>query len=617
MPISVEQIVATYDSRKAERGDLINRMLDISRHYNNQIVIPLPEIAKAEAPAVANFFAQGIDAYGMRIASVLPDIEVPNRRPGVKSAERLAATRRRAAYGFWEATDYKRVQRQRSRWLVGYGSAPVRIAPNKTTGQPHWYPRDPLASFPSDGERLDMTPENAVFEYPRTFGWLRRRYGNEINLSAIRVHDRGGRKEKPKDEERISLLEWCDADETVLVATGKGSLDAHTVRAEYGVGEATITYISGRGRAPDRWAVLLKRSRNKAGVCPVIVPGRITLGQPKGQFDDNIGLFQQMAMLQAMEVSAIAEAIWPDIWFVHDTPGSGSIIRTADGRRGEIGEAEGGQFTPVQIQPGIQTNTQIDRLERNMRIQSGITPDIGGESGSNIRTGRRGDQILSAAMDFPIQEAQETFATAGKYELAVAAAVDEAYFGSKQKSFYVSWPKAKGHLDYTPKKLWTEKDFLVSYAFAGADAARLNVEIGAMIQQEVISKETARRKHPYVEDPDFEEGQIIAESLDRAILAAMQTQANDGSLPLMDVALIKKYVRDGCEIDEAVLKAQEAAQQRQATPVPEGDPAAMPGLSMPGMGAEAPPSVAPPEPSFQNMIQSLRGLTTMRRAAGG
>ena len=68
---------------------------------------------------------------------------------------------------------------------------------------------------------------------------------------------------------------------------------------------------------------------------------------------------------------------------------------------------------------------------------------------------RRGDSILSAVVDFPIQEAQTLLAKSLEAENRIAVAIDKAYYGNDRKSFYVNWRGAPGMLDYVPNKIFT------------------------------------------------------------------------------------------------------------------------------------------------------------------
>ena len=74
---SAEEIVSLHVSRVQSRGGYLGRMKEISRHYNNEVTVPLPELDANEKPAVANLLAQGIDQFSLRVASVMPDIDYP------------------------------------------------------------------------------------------------------------------------------------------------------------------------------------------------------------------------------------------------------------------------------------------------------------------------------------------------------------------------------------------------------------------------------------------------------------------------------------------------------------------------------------------------------------
>jgi hypothetical protein len=56
---------------------------------------------------------------------------------------------------------------------------------------------------------------------------------------------------------------------------------------------------------------------------------------------------------------------------------------------------------------------------------------------------------------------------------------------------------------------------------------------------------------------------------------------------------------------EAIQAAQKRAQERQAAAAPVGSPETMPGLAMPGMGAEQPMGSA--EPSVNDLLSQLGG----------
>ncbi len=100
-----------------------------------------------------------------------------------------------------------------------------------------------------------------------------------------------------------------------------------------------------------------------------------------------------------------------------------------------------------------------------------------------------------------------------------------------------------------------------------------------------------------VADPELERDRIVAETMESALLASIQQQASDPNGPYQpdDLAYLTKLVLvENAPIYDAVERTQKRAQERQATPAPAPEmlggmpPEAMPGLAMPGMGAEQP-----------------------------
>jgi hypothetical protein len=581
---SASEILELFEQRKRSHGPVIARMAELKEHYNNDVVLPLPELVdQGEKAAVANLINMGVDQLGMRIASTMPDIRYLPTKPGKEASEERARKRRLATLGWWEENELNIKMRRRARWLIAYGSAPVVIRPDYKRQLPKWHLRDPLTTYPAPTEDPDdMCPDDVIFSYKRTAGWLREMYGEKLGrLRAPRA---------PRDQ-KYQILEYMDAEEIVLLVTGEADTD-HT--------RAT-------GLPASSAVVELDRIPNKCGYCPAVVPGRVTLDQPMGQFDAMTGLYQQQALLMALEVHAVKKGVFPDTWLIARPNEQPDIIEAASGIDGIVGVVKGGDLKWVNEQPGYQTFPTIDRLERAQRLSGGIPSELGGEAASNIRTDRRGQSIMSAVIDFPVQEAQNVFARSLKWETKLAIATDKANWGDTPKSFFVSWMGAKGQVDYTPNKDF-ENDFcFISYSFAGTDANGLMITLGQAMASELLSTRSAQELHPLVDDPEEEHDRILSEGLERALMSSLQTQVADPNSPWqpMDVARVMMLVKSNqLELAEAITKVQEEKQAAQATPVPPDDPAAQPGLAPPGMGAEQPSEAAGPPP-LQDLLARL------------
>ena len=297
----------------------------------------------------------------------------------------------------------------------------------------------------------------------------------------------------------------------------------------------------------------------------------------------------------ALEVIAVQKGVFPDTWLVGRAGETPQIVNPADGLTGEVGVIRGGELRDMQMQPGYMTNPAIDRLERAQRLTAGIPPEFGGESTTNIRTGRRGDAVLSAVVDFPVQEAQRIMARSLQEENEIAINMSKTYAGNKGKSFYVTTKNAKGRVDYVPNTNFDSTDNVVVYSQAGADINNLVIGGGQRVGMGTMSKRSFMAIDPLVEDPEFEHDAVVSEQLEQALLVSIQQQASEGVIPPADLARIMELVSTNqLELVEAVEKVQKEAQERQAEQVDAAAPEAQPGLAAPGMGAESRSIAAPP-----------------------
>jgi hypothetical protein len=549
-------------------------MRHIRDHYNGDVIVPLPEIDSTEASAVANLLAQGLDQTAMRIASVTPDIVCPPEDESSKQAQKFAAIRRKALFGWWQNSRIDMQLAKRARHLIGYANTIVQIRFDQEKGCPTWHVRDPLTAYPSNLRGVtDMTPADCVFGYEKSYGWIRRQYPE----AALRFA--GGVSDAPLDTDRpIELIEYVDHEEYVLVAVRNPA-------------ESVGMYSRNSDTGPV--VAELERVPNLTGVCPVVVSQRISLDEPNGQFDGILGMYQQQAKLMALEVIAVQKGIFPDTWLIGRAGEQPNIINAANGLTGEVGVIRGGDLRDMQLQPGFMTNPAIDRLERAQRLTAGVPAEFGGESTSNIRTGRRGDAVLSAVVDFAVQESQRILARSLETENKIAIDMAKSYAGNKSKSFYVSMGKVKGKVDYVPNKHFTTDDNVVSYSHAGADINNLVIAGGQRLQMGTMSKESFMKIDPLVEDVEAERDAVTSEQLEQSLLAGLQQQAASGAIPPSDIARIIDLVKaDKEELAGAVEKVQREAQERQAEMVSPTSPEAQSGIAQPGAGAEA--MAAPP-----------------------
>ena len=582
---TVEEIVELYKDRVDTQGPILRQMREVRQLANGDVIVPLNELDRNTKSSVANLLVQGLDQMSMRVASTMPSPYFPALREGQDRSMKLARDRKRAMLAIWDQNRMSMKMRQRARHLLAYSNSPVYLKPNFDKRLPEWQLRNPLDTFAAPRIDIDNpVPDNVIFTYHRPYRWLMQNYGVLLN-GTLRVAN-------PGQDTLFTILEYVCANEIVTIAMGS---------------EKSSDPLTGQ-TFPGQQAVELSRVINRTGMPLVVMPQRITLDKPRGQFDGLLGMYYTRARLQALTEIAIERGIFPDEYLVSRPGENAEIIQIADGKTGQLGVVKGGDITQLQTNPGYKTDVALDRLERQERLEGAIPAEFGGESGTNIRTGRRGESILSATVDFRVQEAQELFASSLVEEDKIAIAIEKAYWGNASKSFYI--PGTGGGMkDYTPNKMWETDFHYVSYSASGADINNLVISLGQRLGTGLMSKESAREADPMISDPELERDRIVAEAIESALLQSVQAQAADPNGPYQpdDLAFIAEQVASNkMSLPQAIQAAQKRAQERQATPAPTGAPETMPGLSPAGVGMEQ-PMEAPAPSGIEGLLAQLGG----------
>ena len=603
----VAEILDLYRTRKLLYEPLHAKMRVIQNIYNGTAEIPLPDIERVEMPSVPNLLAQGVDQMASRITSVTPQVQFSSMKPGIRRYDRRASDASRVVTGWWESDKLMMKMKQRGRRLIAYGMSPVVVRWDFEEHRPTWQVRHPLETFPStDLEPGCVTPTDCIFQFQRSVAWLNiNGYGTQV----ARLVD--GYNEV-KHDAQVTVIEYIDHEETVLIATGY-----YPDTTFYG------------DRTNGLKGIELERFENFGDDIPVVIPTRLTLDAMTGQFDNMIGMYYMQAKLMALETIAVEKGIFPDTYLVSRQGEMGRFIDGPwDGRTGKVNIIAGGDIKDVQSQPGYMSTQTIDRLERAQRVTAGIPAEFGGESGSNIRTGRRGDAVLSAVIDYPVAEAQETFAFALEEENEVAIALAKRLDGSASRTIFVGTGNARRPVTYVANDTFEIDEHVVSYPASGTDMNQLIIGLGQRVGLGIMSKGTAATLDPFIDNPELEHDQIISEGLEQALVTGLQQQASTGAIPPLTLAKIMELVRnDKMELAEAMnkvtedaLKEQQAQQDGQPPTTP--DQAAAPGTvaAMAG-GVPDPAQTMPGMKTLGDMLgQTRRPAMTvqpMRGAARG
>lgn len=601
MAISVEEINSLLLERQAAKRPDLEVMRSVRDTYNGDVVIPLPEMDKSEKPAVANLVTVGLDQTAMRIASTQPNLYYPPVREGIKASEDLATSRIRANLGWWQVNRLPLMNRKRARHFVGYASTPVMLLPNTQWGCAEWKMQSPLDTFAAPTSDFgQFVPDDCIFLYTHTLLWLKKRYPDAAAMILKDSRD-------TKATTLIDIVEYKDGEETVLMAQSRVKIDPYHAYQTQGVP-----------------FVELKRIPNRIGVTPVVIPSRITLDKPMGQFDSQLGFYELEAKLTALNVIAVTRGIFPDTYLVGRAGEVPKFIDGPhDGRTGRVNIVSGGIIDVKTTPPSMATDQLADRLERAQRMQGSVPADMTGEAASNVRTGKRGDSIMAATIDFNIQEAQEILAAGAEEENKIAVAIAKSYFGNEKKSFYITSRNFKGDTIYTPNQIFENDNNTVTYSYAGADANSLIVGISQRRGAGQMSAETGMEIDPMISDVEREKDRIQSEQIENAVMQGFTQQVIAGTVPVTDAAKVALYRATGkMSFMEALNKVHEEAQARQAQVAPAGAAETQPGLSMPGMGAEQPSAPQGDQgPGLGSLLEALsssngRPNVTMKTKTG-
>lgn len=605
--LTIDGLLRLWNEREKAAGPRKARDRETLQMFEGELAVPLPEMDSLTRSAVANLLHQGGTAVAQRIASVEPAIKFPSG-PSAASQKR-ARNKTRALKGMWDENRLRLQRRQRARWLVYYASAPVVVRPAYKNGQWSivWEPRSALSAYPAPTPtHLDMTPRDTVFASTLAASQVEAAWPDRAGaVRSMRRYD----PQRPTDT-MVTLIEYCGPDEYICAVVGGRDLNDGYATPAY---DPNITAVAGT-----RYCVELERVENRIGRSYAIVPNSISLEQPLGNYEGMKGMYQMQAALMAKEYRYVSNTVDPAIWFVENDTG-GEIVTVADGPAGVVGHVRGGQLTPMNPPPGVATNMMIDRLERAQRLEGGVPADLGGESASNIRTGRRGQDILAAVLDFPIQEAQEVLAQSQWLEDRLAMDLAVETFPNLSRTW--------GGFEFTPSKTFERGEWHeVSYALAGTDADGQVIRIGQLVGTGLMSEDTGRELIPDIANPELEKDRVVASQIRKGILQEFMQPSQPGvpgGFDLVAKARVAQLVEDDkLELAEAILRVQREVQEQQSpelNPVSPGAPEAMPGIG----GASQQAGVAGAAPSLDGLSQLLAGLrspqqfSTPQEAAAG
>lgn len=607
-----EEVRAIALNLQSSRSPLIKHMMEIRRHYEADWVIPLAE-SKNEpqmATYIPSLITDTIDGLGMRSASVTPATYCPAKHGSAQSSAR-AETRRKIIHATYHRSAWPIKRRRHFRHLCAYDTASVWVKPNFLTNEVELNVRDPLFTFP------ELQSPEAV-KPPTYVAYIERYSGDQVRKMYPQTRtENGGPITPDRVDQMWDVFEWIDEEQILYGLLGPVEMSGEHIDEDW---------LHGRMQTHGPYMQLGPKIDNRAETCLAVVMQEVSLHSMGTRLNALLGNVEMQAKLMALEVDAQTRAIYPDLYALSNQHEQVSLLgggQWKDGRTGEINLLQGasaiGQLTQT---PDVRNQAMIDRLERNMRVSSGLSPQMGGESFGALRTGRALDAMLASSVDPRIQELHEVSAT---WMSKVNTAITKAYtgwFGRRRFEYFSGWPGDQGMVNFTPDVDVEVHENVVRYPIPGADVVQLTQILGSMLGSKTISRDTFQTLHPYIDDADQERSTIRREEIHEALMVGLQQQIASGQMPTTVVARLYKKVDEGTSLFDALIeiddeiRAEQAAAAAEAPP-PE-DPAAQLGLAAgPLAGAPGAAAAPPPEQPLAPQGAGVDMAAVLQGALGG
>lgn len=596
---------AVVQRRRMMDSPMKRAMVDIAERYNADFTIPLPDVeGEPEFPALsAAIIADAIDSAATRANDTTPGLMSPPIDPTAQNHKDRAHTRRRAWSATWFESQLPLRLARAYRQSFGYGTFCLMAVPDFERKRARIITRDPLLAYAEPmGPDEVRAPKDIGFVYGRSSSFLRKQYPESAALI---------QKWMRNEDDLWDVLEWIDGDQVMVGILGKRQPESYQRRTNvdgsvnYGIGVDT----------PMEQALLLRAYPNRAGMVPGCCPASVTLDRAVSSLKRIIPIVDLMNKIAALDFLAAERGVFPDRYVVGDGQGTPKIVGGTwqDGRTGNVNLLEDVKtIGELQTAPGPMTQQLLSMLERNARVSAGNPSVFQGEMSGSVRSGQTINQLGAFAVDPRIKEAHLIM----QYALQVAnegvAAIELGYWPARKYVVFSGWAGDNSHVSYVPEDIFTEtKQNIVQYPMPGMDVTSATIALAQLNGAKMMSRKTARNKHPLIDDGAVEEQQMMSEALGDAIEMASMQQVQAGTLAFSDLVAVQMKVDEGMTLGQAMVAQHKEAQQRQATEAPPPDqsqgqvasPEAQPGLNDPNAGGQMPPG-APPGP--ENMVGDQR-----------
>lgn len=600
------QAVQTISRLRDQDAPYRREMADIAMRYNGDFTIPLRDVeGEPTFPAIAaSIIADSIDSSATRANDTFPSIAVPALT--ASDFQRTQATnRKRAWYGHWHEDNIPIKLARAYRHLFGYGTFCTMVTPDHRLGRATIRVHDPLFAYPEPTQPDEIRPPHFIgMVYGRSPAELKAMFPEATAL--IDAHT-------THHDDLWDVLDWTDDGHLLpgvplkmVGILGRRYPDHRTRTSTQGV-PYPIT-VDG----PFDQAKLLRAYPNRAELVPGVCPSGVTLDRQNSALTKILPIVDLLNKAYALNFIASERDIFPDRYVIGVEGKTPRLVNGnwKDGRTGEVNLIQDATAVgQLRDTAGPLTQALLSNLERNARLSGGESSLSQGELSGSVRSGQTVNQLAGLSIDPQVKEAQHIMSYALASINESIARVEKGYFPSSKITLFSGWQADPDEITYTPTSLFDSIRNAVSYAMPGLDAQGASVALGQLLQLNLMSKATARAKHPLIDAGEMEEDQSIKELWKEGLAQMAIQQVQAGNMPLTSIVELNKLVQGGMDPIAAVSQVHDELQKLQASqppPQPDGTapPESQPGVNDPNAGGQAAPPGTPP-PSGAAGLQAV------------
>lgn len=604
------EVVDIINARMSADSESIAEMVQVRNRVEAKYVLPNPSVqGKPSMPPLgAHLVNEAIESHAIRISSVQPTVVVPaldaSKKTGPGSVE-YANLRRVMYLGTNRMSRQTLAGRRMARHLLAYGTVCAGADYDVKLDRASIVIRDPLAVYPEPRAPEDYrAPENIAFVYQKSFAWLKKQYPDNPAVAALAVSD------MVPQTALFNVAEWIDCEHRVVGIIGALPSTAH--------------FIYRNGGNPQNYCTLLSAGENLVERCTFTTGQRVTLASIRGSVSALLPLYDKYDQVMGLWVAAMQKGIFPDKYIIgreHQQPIIVDAAGWQDGRTGRINRLQnvervgelGGGASPQAMQ-------LLDKLEGNFRGSSGSSELFNGTLNGSVRSGATINSLAGYSIDGKVQEGQEILQGVYSEVNSFVHDINKKIAKQRKQWFFTGTPSSSAMQEVDFDEHLESNENWCDYPFPGADVNQISVALLQSLGARLISEDDARAMSPLVRDAEETKRAITRQELERAALEGVLIGVQKSELPLIDVvAILKEFDRSG-DIVKSIMKAQDAAQTRQAKaaeaagPGMGAPPETMPGLSMPGAGVESLPSIPEPPQGLSNASEMISLLRAQPRS---